>query len=273
MNHSRPLTVIVLAGGLGKRMQSNVPKVLHPIHGEPMIVRILKEVYHLQPQRTLVVVNPLTHDQIKTTVQEHLPKDHTNNIEYIIQNEPRGTGHAILSCVPSIMNMLTDNVSKHIVLILSGDVPLLRAETMRQIADQVDLVKIATTVLDNPQGYGRILTTNINATEQFCRIVEERDCTEEEKCIHKVNCGLYAFDSTALCRYIVQVQPNNAQQEYYLTDVVHLISQGEQTVVDMVDIPVQQQYQLLGVNTPEQLAEVEALAIVDPIPVPVPDPL
>jgi len=261
-----------LAGGLGKRMQSDLPKVLHPIHGEPMIVRILKEVYHLQPQRTLVVVNPLTHDQIKRAVQEHLHQDHTNNIEYIVQNEPRGTGHAILSCIPS-MNTLTDNVSKHTVLILSGDVPLLRAETMHQIADQVDLVKIATTVLDNPQGYGRILTTNINATEQFCRIVEERDCTEEEKCIHKVNCGLYAFDSTALCRYIVQVQPNNAQQEYYLTDVVHLISQGEQTVVDMVDIPVHQQYQLLGVNTPEQLSEVEALAIVDPIPVPVPDPL
>ena len=263
--HSRPLTVIILAGGLGKRMQSNVPKVLHPVHGEPMLIRILKEVHQLHPQRTIIIVNPSTHQEIKRAVQDGLPTDYTTTVEYVVQYEPRGTGHAIQSCTPVLLE-LSSNVSSDIVLVLSGDVPLLRAETMRKVVDQVNLVKLATTVLDNPRGYGRIIT---NEEGQFCRIAEERDCTEEEKRIQRVNCGIYAFDNSALCRYIFQIEPNNAQREYYLTDVVQLISQGEQTVVDIVDIPAHLQYQLLGVNTPEQLTEVEALAIVDPIPEPI----
>lgn len=257
---NRPWIAVLLAGGLGKRMQSSVPKVLHPILGEPMIVRLLKEVLHLGPERTLIVVNPTTYVAIQTAIHQLILPELLGHIEYVVQTEPRGTGHAIQCCVPILQTS-----PNHTVLILSGDVPLLRREIMRPMLDRANLAIIATTFMDHPHGYGRICT---DAKGLFCNIVEEADCSEEERCIQQVNCGLYAFESRALCRYIGHLEPTNAQGEYYLTDVLQLLRQGEGNVIDLFTIPRRLQYQCLGVNTLEQAAQIERLALLDPIPEP-----
>ena len=159
-----------------------------------------------------------------------------------------GTGHAIQCCRDELLKYNDANVA-----ILSGDTPLLKSTTIRDIMHDFHKVKIVTTMMNNPHGYGRIIETD----GVFDKIVEEKDGSLEEKLVKKVNCGVYAFESAVLCKYLPLLQNKNAQNEYYLTDIIELIKIGETINIDLYDIPEDRQIEIMGVNTIEQLTALE----------------
>lgn len=203
------MIVIILAGGEGKRMNSALPKVCHMVRCPrargyqeqwyPMIQMLLLTVAKLNPEKVLIVVGKHK-DTIQNCIQSEL------NIEYILQDVPQGTGHAIMCC----LDKLSANTD---ILILSGDVPFISAHTLQRLDSNTLLV----TYLDNPHGYGRIITENGLVT----RIVEQKDCTHEESQIQMVNCGIYNLNSDYLRANIPLLSNNNNAREYYLTDIIH----------------------------------------------------
>ena len=236
--------IIIMAGGLGKRMNSDLPKVLHKINGKPLLLNVVQEAMLLNPIKILIVVGKYK-TIIETTLREYISLD---KIEFIIQHEALGTGHAIQCCRDKLLKYNDANVA-----ILSGDTPLLKSTTIRNIMQDFHKVKIVTTIMNNPHGYGRIIETD----GVFNKIVEEKDCSLEEKLVKKVNCGVYAFESAVLCKYLPLLQNNNAQNEYYLTDIIELIKNGEQIKIDLYDIREDKQIEIMGVNTIEQLTALE----------------
>lgn len=235
---------IIMAGGEGKRMQSTTPKVLHNVCGEPMIVRILKKVMQLNVEKIYIVCGS-TLGQIQDIVRKYF--DEADNILFVNQPIARGTGDAVKQCIPMLENI---NVN---VLILNGDTPL--------IDDTLNMfVKSATpalmvTHLDNPHGNGRIVTSSQG---RFMRIVEEKDATPNEKEIKLVNCGVYLVSSTDLCAFIPLLTCDNAQNEYYLTDVCGFLKDR----MHLVQVPKDIQYELINVNSPIDLATAERHLIV-----------
>jgi bifunctional N-acetylglucosamine-1-phosphate-uridyltransferase/glucosamine-1-phosphate-acetyltransferase GlmU-like protein len=159
-----------------------------------------------------------------------------------------GTGHAIQCCRDELMKYTDTNV-----VILSGDTPLLKSATIKDVLLNFHMVKIVTTQMKNPYGYGRI----IEKDGGFDKIVEEKDCSLEEKMVNKVNCGVYAFESAVLCKYLPLLTNKNAQGEYYLTDIIELIKVGENIQVDLYEIHEDRQMEIMGVNTIEQLQDLE----------------
>jgi len=241
--------VIIMAGGLGKRMNSELPKVLHTIHGEPMLIRILKETYKIHPEHIYIVVGKYK-SIIEETIYKYIENIDSYPVSFIEQWEPLGTGHAIQCCIPAMKNHIGKKV-----LVLSGDVPLITQGIMRDMLTDCIRVKIMTTYLDDPTGYGRI----INSDGLFVKIVEEKDASSEEKKIRQVNCGIYAFDVETLCRYLPEIKNENSQGEYYLTDVIAIIKMGESINIDMYDVAEENQIHILGVNTKEQLDDLEKI--------------
>ena len=243
--------VVIMAGGLGKRMNSNLPKVLHKINGEPMLTKIIKETSHINPEKIFIIVGKYR-SIIESTIGEYINKEYMKKyISFVDQPEPLGTGHAIKCCCvsPEFIKYINSNV-----LILSGDVPLITFQTMKEMLNSVDRARIMTTNLENPHGYGRIVQ---DPTGDFVKIVEEKDCSNEEKSIQKINCGIYAFHTYILHKYIVYIENNNSQKEYYLTDIFQIINdklEGK-NVIEIYEIPTTRQKEIMGVNTPEQLEE------------------
>jgi UDP-N-acetylglucosamine diphosphorylase/glucosamine-1-phosphate N-acetyltransferase len=256
MSDPDPFVVIILAGGLGKRMNSHLPKVLHQIAGEPMIVHIIKQALLLSPQKILIVVGKYK-SIIQETIQSFIQYD--NTIEFVFQEEALGTGHAIQCCVHSL-----SDYSHSKVLVLSGDVPLLKSSTMSQLISEMECpANILVTKIENPTGYGRIVE-NTNQIE----IVEEKDCSPEQRKIQKINGGIYAFQKASiLAKYIKMLKNDNSQKEYYLTDVIKFIQEGENTPVKLFELPLEKQVEIFGVNTPEQLriCELEICKNVNPV--------
>tara|TARA_Y100000991_G_C21931776_1_gene331183 strand:- start:428 stop:1177 length:750 start_codon:yes stop_codon:yes gene_type:complete len=240
------LIVIVMAGGLGKRMKSDIPKVLHKLDNKPMLVRVLETSFLLNPKKILLVVGKYR-NIIQQTIQNFISLD---KIEFIDQPEAKGTGDAVKCCMKNLLEY-----NNHKVLILSGDVPLVSKETMLNTVDDTKMCKIVVTKVNNPHGLGRILLNE----NKFIKIVEEKDCNEEQKKINIVNTGIYAFNSNILCKYLPLIKNNNAQNEYYLTDIIEIIKTNEKIDIDMFEISKNKQYELTGVNTPEQLIELHEL--------------
>jgi UDP-N-acetylglucosamine diphosphorylase/glucosamine-1-phosphate N-acetyltransferase len=245
---SKELIIVILAGGLGKRMNSEIPKVLHFIANKPMLLHVLEEARLLHPQRILLVVG-----KYKNIISDELHKYTTlDDIEFVIQPEPLGTGHAMQCCKKELLDHNNANV-----IILSGDVPLIQSSTLSTFLETCDKVSITTTLLENPKGYGRIIEENT----KFVKIIEEKDCNEDEKRITKVNCGIYAIDSNILCKYIDTLSNNNSQHEYYLTDIIQIIKENEGIHIDMYEICKEKQHEVMGVNTIEQLDELREFSI------------
>lgn len=245
------LVVIIMAGGLGKRMNSDLPKVLHCIKEKPMLVHVVEQAFLLNPIKILIVVGKYK-EVIKNTLNNYIDIDKTNKINFIYQEEPLGTGHAIQCCLPELYHYQS-NQSNSITLILSGDVPLLQHNTLNTFLQDNNDATLMTTLLDNPTGYGRIIEDN----NIFTKIVEEKDCLTNEKLVNKVNCGIYAFNTELLCKYITKLDNNNSQHEYYLTDIIKLIKCNEDIMINTFNIPKKIQYQIMGVNTTDQLQELE----------------
>lgn len=235
-------TIIILAGGLGKRMGSDFPKVLHWVGDVPMIVRILRSLP--QDSRILIVVGKYK-DIIQATIREYTDVE----VEYVVQDPPLGTGHAVACCLPHID-------PERQVIVLSGDVPLIQTETIRKMSEGTPELRVLTMHADDPTGYGRIITSDINNSLQFVKIVEHKDCTEEERACTTVNCGIYAFSGKVAHQFVPLIQNVNAQGEYYLTDIVGLAHDAG-IRVEVCHINDDERHTVRGVNNLTELAEIE----------------
>lgn len=238
--------VIVMAGGLGKRMESNIPKVLHMVNDKPMIVHIIEKAIRISPEKIFVVGGKFL-PIIEYAIYIYKL---TNYVTFVKQEQPLGTGHAIQCCKPFLEKYPNTNT-----LILSGDVPLIEINTLKILLNVNKCVKVLTTELENPFGYGRIIENN----NVFEKILEEKDCSNEEKNIKKINSGIYCFKTPILCKYIMDIKNENQQKEYYLTDIIEIIKNNENTHIEQYVLPQYSSNQILGVNTKEQLLEISKL--------------
>ena len=250
------LVVVIMAGGLGKRMDSELPKVLHKIGKMPMLVHLLMKLKVLEKKhkidKILIVVGKYR-EIIQKTIEEYLA---TDVITFIDQPNPLGTGHAIQCCMEELKQYKSHNA-----LILSGDVPLLTSELMYNMVRNVSIARLMTAIFLEPHGYGRIIETEVDDLLFFKKIVEEKDCNEEEREIKKVNCGIYTFDCQILCKYLPQLKNNNAQKEYYLTDILEIIKNNEKVNIELYNIEKENHHETIGVNTKAQLDELEKIFV------------
>ncbi|MEE6715241.1 bifunctional UDP-N-acetylglucosamine diphosphorylase/glucosamine-1-phosphate N-acetyltransferase GlmU [Schleiferilactobacillus harbinensis] len=204
-----PRYVVILAAGMGTRMKSDVHKVLHKICGRTMVEHVLTQVSQVQPEKIITVVGHDAQDVKKTL---------GDRTEYADQPEQLGTGHAVLQTAP----LLADK--EGVTLVVSGDTPLLTAATLNKLlqyhTEKGAKATILTAEAPDPTGYGRIVRNDLGIVE---RIVEQKDASHEEAAIQEINTGVYCFDNQALFAALKQVTNDNAQGEYYLTDVIAIM--------------------------------------------------
>ncbi len=212
-----PLAAVVLAAGEGRRMQSERPKPLHRLCGRPMLVYVLDALASTDASRAVIVVGHKG-DWVAKKLLEHA---HTIDIDFVEQRVQRGTGDATLVGLVG----LPDDEDEGDVLVLPGDAPLLRPETVAQLVEHHRRTGAAATllsaVMEDPSGYGRVLRAANGTVE---RIVEHGDASEEELAIDEINTSIYCFRRSLLAPALRRVQPDNAQGEYYLTDVVEVLT-------------------------------------------------
>jgi UDP-glucose 4-epimerase len=248
--------VVIMAGGLGKRMESKLPKVLHLVQNKPMLVHVIQKALLVNPEKIYIIVG-----KYKQVIRDTLYlffniKMFDYQIEFITQPESLGTGHAIQCCLPVLSKYINTKV-----LVLSGDTPLISYDTIIALLKSSNKSQLLITDVEEPTGYGRIIKDENN---KFSKIVEEKDCDDSQKKITTINSGIYVFDSEILCKYLPFLKNNNSQKEYYLTDVIEIINNqenlniSENNIIDMYLLPKEKQLELVGVNTKTQLLELNA---------------
>jgi bifunctional UDP-N-acetylglucosamine pyrophosphorylase / glucosamine-1-phosphate N-acetyltransferase len=229
------VAVAILAAGKGTRMRSDLPKVLHLLGGRSLVERVLIGCAELQPERQLAIVGYQA-DRVKTAMLDY------PDLEFVEQTQQLGTGHAVQQLLPHLADFEGD------LLVLNGDVPLLRPETLKALLQTHQQHQNAATILTaqiaNPQGYGRVFCDSHNLLQE---IVEDRDCTDLQRQNRRVNAGIYCFNWQKLQAVLPKLQSNNSQQEYYITDAVNFLSP-----VMVYDVPDEQE--ILGINDRRQLA-------------------
>lgn len=220
----KTLDILILAAGLGTRMRSNLAKVLHRLDDRPLIGHVCRTAAALAPRKVYVVIGHQGED-VKTAVLEELDEKHA---EFVWQNEQLGTGHAVNSAREFL------EAEDSTLLVLSGDVPMIRAETLAALVQQHHAHRgkgaactILTVKLDDPTGYGRVVRDEEGL---FTKIVEQKDASEEERVVREINSGIYCFDTLKLFDALSQVQNHNSQGEYYLTDVPTLLQNSGEAV-------------------------------------------
>src|SRR6185312_149079 len=200
------LNIIILAAGLGKRMQSDLPKVLHPIAGKPMLGHVLETARALTPERVVVVVGHGA-ERVQTTFAGA-------DVAFALQQPQQGTGHAVMQALPYLVGGDRDDDA---CLVLYGDVPLVQPATLRALLQARGAgLALLTETLADPSGYGRILR---DAEGRITRIVEHKDASAEARAVNEVNTGILAAPTAALRRWLARIDNRNAQGEYYLTDI------------------------------------------------------
>lgn len=244
------LVVTIMAAGEGKRMNSNIPKVLHLFKNIPMLIRIILEVIKINPKKIIIITGKYD-ELIKKTIFEYININDIDNLFFVEQKNPNGTGDAI-KCT---LDHYPDNEIIDKVLILNGDMPLISSELLLKFINNLENneSKLLVAELENPYGYGRIIYNN----DIFYEIKEEKDCLIEEKNINIVNVGIYIFPSNILKKYIPMINNNNSQKEYYLTDIIKLIKNNSNININTYKIENNLKYQILGVNTQEELKLLE----------------
>jgi bifunctional UDP-N-acetylglucosamine pyrophosphorylase/glucosamine-1-phosphate N-acetyltransferase len=240
------LNVLIMAAGLGTRMKSSRAKVLHELGGSPLIAHVTRAAQALDPQRIIVVVGHQAEEVEKAALAEV-----GELASFVMQAKQRGTGDAVESA-----RRLLEN-SDSLVLVLSGDVPMIKIETLRNLIEHHNNAGAACTVLsvrlENPTGYGRVVRDERGA---FQKIVEQRDATDEERQVKEINSGIYCFESRDLYKALRSVEPKNDQGEYYLTDVPEIIMcNGGGVTVFLHNEP----REVYGINSRAELAEFENL--------------
>ena len=237
------MNVVILAAGMGKRMQSALPKVLHPLAGKPLLQHVIDTARLLRPSKLCVIYGhggAAVPEMVGT-----LARDGEAPIDTALQQPQLGTGHAVMQAVPQ----LDENVPT---LVLYGDVPLTTSESLRRLVEAAgsDKLGILTVEQANPFGLGRIVREN----GRIVRIVEEKDASETERAIREINSGIMSIPTRHLKRWLAALSNNNAQGEYYLTDIV---SQAVADGVEVVSASPAGEWEVAGVNSKVQLAELE----------------
>ena len=229
------LAVAILAAGKGTRMKSKLPKVLHHLGSKSLVERVIDSCRLAKPDRQVVIVG--YEGQKVTDALSHL-----QGIEFVAQTEQLGTGHAIQQVMPNLEDFSGD------LLVLNGDVPLLRAETVEKLVtthrENSNAATLLTANLPNPKGYGRVFCDGNNLVTQ---IVEDRDCNSAQKQNHRINAGVYCFNWQALKQVLPKLTTNNDQQEYYLTEVVDYLD-------PVMALDVDDYLEITGINDRRQLA-------------------
>jgi bifunctional UDP-N-acetylglucosamine pyrophosphorylase/glucosamine-1-phosphate N-acetyltransferase len=241
-------SAIILAAGKGTRMRSDLPKVVFPVGGRPMVCAVVDACLAAGCGRIVVIVG---HKQ--ELVRDAL-KDYAN-VEYAVQSEQLGTGHAV-QCAASLFAAESASPGFES-LVLCGDGPLIRSETISAVLERHRTAHaaatLATSVIDDPTGYGRIAR---DASGRFLAIVEHKNCTPEQLRIREVNPSYYCFDTAELIGALKSVRRNESSGEYYLTDVPELLLKSGKRVEVIEAVPPED---VLSINTPEDLAKVDAI--------------
>lgn len=241
MGETADFAIVILAAGRGTRMHSSLAKVLHPVAGLPMIVRLAREIKPVAVRKTVVVVGYQA-ERVRSVLSD-------TDLSFAVQEEQLGTGHAVLCALPEIPSSCSQ------VLVLYGDTPLITRKTLEDFMAHHMANRSTLTVLgvhlDNPAGYGRILLSGDGA---LTGIVEERDATAEEKSIQLVNTGIYCFDRLFLEETLPFLSPDNDQGEFYLTDLVATaVKRGDPVICSRAKASEE----VMGINSPEELARAE----------------
>ena len=234
-----------MAAGLGTRMKSNLAKVLHRLDGRPLINHVCETAVALNPQKIYIVVGHQG-DDVQSAV---LTENDASLVEFALQKQQRGTGDAVNSAREFLEN------SDSTLLVLSGDVPMIRSETLAALVRKHNDSRAASTVLTvklkDPSSYGRVVR---DKNGMFERIVEQKDASDEEKQLDEINSGIYCFDTKKLFAALSQVKNHNAQGEYYLTDVPRILrDEGDDVAILLCNDP----REIEGINDRRQLADME----------------
>ncbi|MDX3907046.1 MAG: bifunctional UDP-N-acetylglucosamine diphosphorylase/glucosamine-1-phosphate N-acetyltransferase GlmU [Pigmentiphaga sp.] len=241
------LNIVILAAGMGKRMKSDLPKVLHGLAGRPMLTHVLGAARALDPARIIVVVG-----HGAEAVKRHYAGD--TDLRFVLQQPQLGTGHAVQQAVPELAGSDTGD---GVTLVLYGDVPLVGSATLKRLLDarasQPGAVAVLTVELPDATGYGRIVR---NAAGSIDRVVEHKDASASELAIREVNTGILAVPTAALKRWLSALRNDNAQGEYYLTDIIAMaVADGAPVLAASPD----HDWETLGVNSRSQQAELERI--------------
>jgi bifunctional UDP-N-acetylglucosamine pyrophosphorylase/glucosamine-1-phosphate N-acetyltransferase len=245
------VAVAILAAGRGTRMKSDLPKVLHSLGGRSLVERVLDSCQFLNPEKQIVIVG-YQGEKVKQALSGAAAlaargaaapaKRDRPNIEFVEQKEQKGTGHAVQQLIPYLQEYSGD------LLVLNGDAPLLRPETLEQLVQthqrENNAATLLTAHLPNPYGYGRVFCDSNNLVNQ---IIEERDCTTAQAKNRRVNAGIYCFNWQKLAAALPKLSTSNDQQEYYLTEVVDYLN-------PVMAVDVEDYWEISGINDRQQLA-------------------
>jgi bifunctional UDP-N-acetylglucosamine pyrophosphorylase/glucosamine-1-phosphate N-acetyltransferase len=243
MSGSNSLAAVILAAGQGTRMKSDMAKVLHKLCGRSMIRYVVDAAGSTAPNRIIIVVGHQAEAVMKEMDGEA--------VEFALQEERLGTGHAVLQAAPMLEGF------SGTIMVLTGDTPLLRPETLAGLLethrDSGASATVLTAVLEDAAGYGRIIK---DKQGDFLKIVEHRDASDDEKKVNEINSGIFCFESDDLFSALASVGRENAQGEYYLTDVMSILrKEGRKTVVYLCA----DRQEVMGINDLDQLKEAERL--------------
>ncbi len=234
-------TIVILAAGAGTRFLSARPKVCQTLCGRTLLGWVLEQASALEPERVVVVVGHGA-DEVRAAAEaEGRALGLSERLRFVLQAERKGTGHAVLQALPELG-------ARDPVVVLYGDMPLLTSASLEVLCAARTRAAMLTARVGKPRGFGRIL----RADGRFVRVVEEKDCTREQREIREVNLGVYAFARADLARFLPRLTAENAQREYYLTDVPALVLADGGTVEAL---ELEDEREAIGVNTIEHLAE------------------
>ena len=232
---------VILAAGKGTRMRSDEAKVLFPLYGRPVIDHVLDAVDAVDFERTLAVVG-FCHRQVREALNGR-------GVEFVLQEPQLGTGHALQCAAPDLAG------TKGAVAVLAGDAPLIQSATLARLLSRHHQTKATVTILTarmpDPSGYGRVVR---NDHGSIVSIVEDKDCSAEEREIDEVNSSIYVFDYPFLARALPRLENQNQQGEYYLTDTVTMAFESGDRVEGVAVLDYRE---ISGINTPEQLEQIE----------------
>ena len=238
------LAIVIMAAGKGTRLKSNRPKVLHEVGGKSLLAHVIQAASQVVPPNDIFVIIGHQADQVRAAVEK-------TGVQFIVQAEQRGTGHAIQTAQSSVHGY--ENL-----LVLSGDVPLIRTQTILDLRDVHLNERAAMTILSaepaDPVGYGRILRDDPNQPE-VAAIIEQKELTPQQVQLTEINSGIYAFATKPLFAHIGQLQSENKQSEYYLTDMAGmLVAAGERVIAEVAKDALE----VLGANTIAEMMDLDA---------------
>jgi UDP-N-acetylglucosamine diphosphorylase/glucosamine-1-phosphate N-acetyltransferase len=238
---TRDCICLILAAGQGTRMKSDLAKVLHPLCGKPLVEHVVRSAEKAGVARTVVIVGHQA-EQVKESLKGL-------EVEFVLQAEQKGTGHAVMQALPVIQNFAGE------LLVLYGDVPLIKPETiislLKKHREERNACTMLSAIIGQPGGYGRVIR---DADGFVTKIVESKDALPEELAVKEINPAIYVFENQKLVEALGLLKPNNNQGEYYLTDVIGIFEQQGKKIAAQV---VEDSREVLGINTPEELSECE----------------